>query len=84
MHGPVEGVLGVLHFLDNGMNEMALVLIHPHFHALRIDEENLEFVRGLLEKKARQHGVEAHGLALTRGAGHKEVRHFREIGCGGG
>ena len=79
VHGPVEGVLGVLHFLDNGMNEMALVLIHPHFHALRVDEKKLEFIRGLLEEKARQHGVEAHGLALTRGAGHKEVRHFREI-----
>ena len=59
---------------------MGKIVVDLHLDDLRIDHDEAQGLRSMLEEQARDDGVDADALAASRGPRNQKMRHRRQIG----
>ena len=79
-HTPVQAVRGLAHVGDHGGEQVRNAFVDAHLEHLGVNQQQAHIARVGLVQEAQNHGVDAHRLARTGGAGHQTVRHFGQVG----
>src|SRR5229473_3097979 len=78
-HRPAQRCRGLVRFDEHRQREMGQAVVVGELDALGVDEEQSHVVGRDLEQQARNQCVDAHALALARGARDEQVRHPRQV-----